>query len=186
MKRSSAMRASRYGGETAAVERRWRRRWAATHQGRAVSFAGAAGKQGRGVLRPARHRRGDGAGDAHHQLPRRYAAHPGGAAAHVPSGGFTDSDLRTVFDISKGLRRSGGPSTYSLPGILGNVQNKVALAAFQATMATWMKFCKTRPAKDFKARGIVPAARGRATVGSRGRRSKSNTPISPNRRSAIR
>ncbi|HKA54790.1 MAG TPA: hypothetical protein VKJ47_14115 [Candidatus Binatia bacterium] len=69
---------------------------------------------------------------------------------HVPPAGLRDEDIRQVFDLSRGLQASGGPSTYSLPNILSNVAGKVALAAFQATTATWHTFCRQRAVSDFK------------------------------------
>lgn len=71
------------------------------------------------------------------------------AGAHVPQGGFADSDIQTVFEIGRGP--SAGVSTMSLPGILADSANKMALASFEGTTATWPKFCRRRPAKDLKA-----------------------------------
>jgi hypothetical protein len=73
------------------------------------------------------------------------------AGAHVPQGGFSDRDISTVFDISRSMQASGGgPSTYSLPGILGNAANKVLLASYTSTPVTWSRWCGTAVAKDFK------------------------------------
>src|SRR5262249_32409444 len=66
-------------------------------------------------------------------------------------GAFHDSDIRRVFEIGRDMQAgTTGPSTYSLPTILGNIANKMALAGFTDTMITWNKFCRTRPANDFK------------------------------------
>jgi hypothetical protein len=44
----------------------------------------------------------------------------------------------------------GGFSTYSLPGILGNAQNKVLLQAYQAVTTVWQKIAFAGSNKDFK------------------------------------
>jgi hypothetical protein len=72
------------------------------------------------------------------------------AGRHVPQGAFSDTNVREVFEVSREMQASSGVSTYSLPGILSNVANKLALEAFQSTAGTWMKFCKQRPCRDFK------------------------------------
>ena len=59
---------------------------------------------------------------------------------------FGDSSIREVFHLS-----SIGPSSLSLPGILSNMANKSALAAFMEVGTTWQKWCKrSTDLVDFK------------------------------------
>ena len=59
----------------------------------------------------------------------------------VPPGRFTDSDIRDVFDLERGIRAS-GPSTVSVSGILSNVANKLLLQSFMASAVVGPKFCR--------------------------------------------
>ena len=43
-----------------------------------------------------------------------------------------------------------GPSTYSLPNILGNIANKFLRVGFESVDSAWRSFCATRPVNDFK------------------------------------
>lgn len=62
----------------------------------------------------------------------------------------TNEFIRATFEADRSLRAS-GISTVGLPGILGNVANKLALAAYQEVASTWQKFCAINEAvKDFK------------------------------------
>lgn len=70
------------------------------------------------------------------------------AGMEVPSFKMTDSVIRTAFDAHVRLKASGF-STFSLPGVLGNVANKSMLAAFQAVPTTWQKFCATGSNSNF-------------------------------------
>lgn len=49
-----------------------------------------------------------------------------------------------------GALQSAGFSTVSLPGILGNVANKVLLDVYDAVEVVWSAFCAVRPLSDFK------------------------------------
>jgi hypothetical protein len=72
------------------------------------------------------------------------------AGRPVPRGSFSGSDVAEVFDIGRNVRADAGSSTYSLPTILGEFVNKQLMVSFQAANVTWNKFCRSRPADDFK------------------------------------
>jgi hypothetical protein len=72
-------------------------------------------------------------------------------AANMSAPGYrVDADfIRTAFDASHKLQAA-GYSTIGLPGILGNVANKSAIASFNAVPVSWKKFCAIESNKDFK------------------------------------
>jgi hypothetical protein len=73
------------------------------------------------------------------------------AGKHVRAGRMTEDVIRMAFECDRDLRASGsGFSTYSLSGILSNVQNKVLLQAFLAVPVVSPEICGVRSASDFK------------------------------------
>jgi hypothetical protein len=70
---------------------------------------------------------------------------------HVPTGRITDDHIRQAFEVSRDeMRADAGPSTISVTGILSNVANKSALAAYASVPTTWQSFCRTVDLRDFK------------------------------------
>lgn len=69
-----------------------------------------------------------------------------------PNARFSNGEfIRAAFTANRNIQASGGFSTFSLPGILGNVANKHMLNAYNAVPTTWRKFCGIADHKDFKA-----------------------------------
>jgi hypothetical protein len=70
---------------------------------------------------------------------------------HAPPGRFSDSEIRTVFEVGD-IRAAGGggPSTMSLPNILSAVAGKLLLQGFESTGTTWDRWCTTNSVNDFK------------------------------------
>jgi hypothetical protein len=60
-----------------------------------------------------------------------------------------DRSIRTQHP-GVGIRASQGFTTVSLSGILGNVANKVMIAAYEAQMTTWQQWAAVRSYGDFK------------------------------------
>ncbi len=72
---------------------------------------------------------------------------------HATPGRFNDDTIRAAFEIQRGLRASGtGSSTYSLPGILSNVQNKAMQRAYAAVPDVLSKIAFYGSVSDFKQR----------------------------------
>lgn len=72
---------------------------------------------------------------------------------HATPGRFDDDTIRSAFEIQRGLRATGtGSSTYSLPGILSNVQNKAMQAAYGSVPDVLSKIAMYGSATDFKSR----------------------------------
>lgn len=62
----------------------------------------------------------------------------------------TEALLQAAFPSRNDIRASGGFSTLSLPGILGNTANKFLVAGFNAVESTWREIASFRNVKDFK------------------------------------
>lgn len=76
------------------------------------------------------------------------------AGVHMPRGGFGNDHIRAALTAEDRLARTVEAqtfSTYSLAGILGNVANKVGLAAFLAVEPIAQRICASTSTKDFKA-----------------------------------
>lgn len=71
------------------------------------------------------------------------------AGVHMPRGGFGNDHIRAALQAEKQLEAQTF-STFSLAGILGNVANKVGLAAFLAVEPIAQTICAATTSKDFK------------------------------------
>lgn len=72
---------------------------------------------------------------------------------HATPGRFDNDTIRAAFEIQRNLRATGtASSTYSLPGILGNVQNKAMQRAYAAVPDVLSKIAVYGSASDFKSR----------------------------------
>lgn len=69
---------------------------------------------------------------------------------HLGTGRLDNEFIRAAFHAERNLQASGGFSTISLSGILGNVANKAMLAAYQAVASVVHEFCAARDVNDFK------------------------------------
>lgn len=73
------------------------------------------------------------------------------AAGKYARAGIIDNEfIRTAFQAEQQLQASGGFSTISLSGILGNVANKALLAAYNSVESVLPLFCAERDVNDFK------------------------------------
>jgi hypothetical protein len=91
----------------------------------------------------ARHR-----GASFHSLLRYWTQKSG---RPTRTGRFTDEDIRCAFRADAEISiRADSPSTYSLPNLLSNIQNKLLLESFQAVGTVWQKFTFKDQGKDFK------------------------------------
>lgn len=70
---------------------------------------------------------------------------------YIAPGGMDDARIRTAFEADQ-LNARDGFSTVSLSGILGNVANKVMLAAFNAVNDPALRFVSQSSVNDFKKR----------------------------------
>ena len=69
-----------------------------------------------------------------------------------PNARMSDREfVKAAFTADRNIQASGGFSTFSVPGILGNVANKHMLNGYNAVPTTWRKFCGIAEHKDFKA-----------------------------------
>ncbi|QDU14871.1 hypothetical protein CA11_26830 [Gimesia maris] len=69
-----------------------------------------------------------------------------------PNARMSDREfVKAAFTADRNIQASGGYSTFSVPGILGNVANKHLLNGYNAVPTTWRKFCGIAEHKDFKA-----------------------------------
>lgn len=69
-----------------------------------------------------------------------------------PNARMTDREfIKAAFTADRNIQASSGFSTFSVPGILGNVANKHLLNGYNAVPTTWRKFCGIADHKDFKA-----------------------------------
>ncbi|EDL58373.1 phage major capsid protein [Gimesia maris] len=69
-----------------------------------------------------------------------------------PNARMSDREfVKAAFTADRNIQASGGFSTFSVPGILGNVANKHLLNGYNAVPTTWRKFCGIAEHKDFKA-----------------------------------
>lgn len=66
-------------------------------------------------------------------------------------GRITDEHVETALRADRMLKASGGFSTVSLSGTLGNVANKVLLSSFTAVQTVYQYICYLTDAPDFKA-----------------------------------
>tara|TARA_R110002111_G_scaffold262504_1_gene338982 strand:+ start:170805 stop:172760 length:1956 start_codon:yes stop_codon:yes gene_type:complete len=68
-----------------------------------------------------------------------------------PNARMSDREfIKAAFTADRNIEASGGFSTFSVPGILGNVANKHLLVGYSAVPTTWRKFCGIADHKDFK------------------------------------
>ncbi len=72
------------------------------------------------------------------------------AGRSIRPGKIDDEVIQAAFEADRQLRASGGFSTISLPGILGNVANKSLLDAYLAVPRVSQNFCRTANHTDFK------------------------------------
>ncbi len=79
------------------------------------------------------------------------------AGMHAHPGKPNDEVIRTAIRADRSLQSrppmiaaEGGFSTVSLSGVLSNLANKAMIAAYEAVMVVWPKFCAVRSHNDFK------------------------------------
>jgi hypothetical protein len=75
------------------------------------------------------------------------------AGGHARAGQIGDTFIKAAADASRSIQAAGGGfSTVSLPGILGNVANKVALISYNSVETVSKLFCHIASMNDFKTR----------------------------------
>ncbi|WP_417378332.1 hypothetical protein [Gimesia sp.] len=68
-----------------------------------------------------------------------------------PNARMSDREfVKAAFTADRNIQASGGFSTFSVPGILGNVANKHLLNGYNAVPTTWRKFCGIAEHTNFK------------------------------------